>query len=151
MGGRARPRNSFARFPPCFKNTSRGALRLSSKAVPEKEADGRKAAAQENSTGAERLPYAGSGTQMVNKVRTKNVRIYGEHGVCNMLCLFIDHGWGRSYSLWSVPFKIKQKTVEGTDTPYEKGKKIINKPAANGVSTLLGKENQRKELRPTVV
>ena len=88
---------------------------------------------------------------MVNKVRTKNVRIYGEHGVCNMLCLFIDHGWGRSYSLWSVPFKIKQKTVEGTDTPYEKGKKIINKPAANGVSTLLGKENQRKELRPTVV
>ena len=86
-----------------------------------------------------------------NKVRTKNVRIYGEHGVCNTLCLFMDHGWGRSYSLWSVPFKIKQKTVEGTDTPYEKGKKIINKPAANGVSTLLGKENQRKELRPTVV
>ena len=26
----------------------------------------------------------------------------------------------------------------------EKGKKIINKPAANGVSTLLGKENQKK-------
>ena len=54
----------------------------------------------------------------------------------------MDHGGGRSYSLWSVPFKIKQKTVEGTDTPYEKGKKIINKPAANGVSTLLGKEKQ---------
>lgn len=88
---------------------------------------------------------------MGNKGRTKNVRIYGEHGECNTLCLFMDYGWGRSYSLWSVPFKIKQKTVEGTDTPYEKGKKIINKPAANGVSTLLGKENQRKELRPTVV
>lgn len=29
--------------------------------------------------------------------------------------------------------------------------KIINKTAVNGVSTLLGKENQRKELRPTVV
>ena len=120
-------------------------------AVPEKEAEGLGAAAQENGTGAERLPYACSGTQMGNKVHTKNVRIYGEHGVCNTLCLFMDHGWGRSYSLWSVPFKIKQKTVEGTDTPYEKGKKIINKPAANGVSTLLGKENQRKELRPTVV
>ena len=59
---------------------------------------------------------------MGNKVRTKNVRIYGEHGECNTLCLFMDHGWGRSYSLWSVQFKIKQKTVEGTDTPYEKGK-----------------------------
>ena len=113
----------FARFPPCFKNTSRGALRLSSKAVPVKEADGLGAAAQENGTGAERLPYAGSGTQMGNKGRTKNVRIYGEHGVCNTLCLFMDYGWGRSYSLWSVPFKFKQKTVEGTDTPYEKGKK----------------------------
>ena len=92
-------------------------------AVPEKEAEGLGAAAQENGTGAERLPYAGSGTQKGNKVHTKNVRIYGEHGVCNTLCLFMDYGWGRSYSLWSVPFKFKQKTVEGTDTPYEKGKK----------------------------
>ena len=31
LGGRARPRNSFARFPPCFKNTSRGAIRFRSK------------------------------------------------------------------------------------------------------------------------
>ena len=31
MGGRARPRNLFARFPPCFKNTSRGAIRFRSK------------------------------------------------------------------------------------------------------------------------
>lgn len=37
-----------------------GALQLSSKAVPVKEADGREAAAQENGTGAERLPYAGT-------------------------------------------------------------------------------------------
>ena len=77
---------------------------------------------------------------------------YMGNTVYAILCVYL---WimvgGRSYSLWSVPFKIKQKTVEGTDTPYEKGKKIINKPAANGVSTLLGKENQRKELRPTVV
>lgn len=29
-------------------------------------------------------------------------------------------------------------------TLLKKGKKIINKPAANGVSTLLGKENQKK-------
>lgn len=34
--------------------------------------------------------------------------------------------------------------MEGTDTPYEKGKKIINKPAANGVSTLLGKKIKKK-------
>ena len=35
--------------------------------------------------------------------------------------------------------------MEGTDTPYEKGKKIINKPAANGVSTLLwGKEEIKR-------
>ena len=61
-------------------------------AVPEKEAEGFGAAAQENGTGAERLHYARSGTQMGNKVRTKNVRIYGEHGVCNTLCLFMDHG-----------------------------------------------------------
>ena len=80
-------------------------------AVPEKEAEGfgaaaqengtgaerlhyarSGAAAQENGTGAERLHYARSGTQMGNKVRTKNVRIYGEHGVCNTLCLFMDHG-----------------------------------------------------------
>ena len=42
-------------------------------AVPEKEADGREAAAQENGTGAERLPYARSGTQMENKGRTTKV------------------------------------------------------------------------------
>jgi len=89
LGGRARPRNLFARFPPCFKNTSRGALRLSSKAVPVKEADGREAAAQGKRSEAQRLPYARSGTQMGNKGRTKNVRIYGEHGVCNTLCLFM--------------------------------------------------------------
>jgi hypothetical protein len=64
----------------------------------------------------------------------------------------MDYGWGRSYSLWSVPFKIKQKTVEGTDTPYEKGKKIINKTkSVSRANTLLGKENQRKDLRQKVV
>ncbi len=89
---------------------------------------------------------------MDNKGRTKNVRIYGEHGVCNTLCLFMDRGWGRSYSLWSIPFKIKQKTVEGTDTPYEKGKKIINKTkSVSRANTLLGKENQRKDLRQKVM
>lgn len=62
--------------------------------------------------------------------------------------VFIYESWlGRSYSLWSVPFKIKQKTVEGTDTPYEKGKKIINKPAANGVSTLLGERKSKKRIK----
>ena len=87
---------------------------------------------------------------MGNKVRTKNVRIYGEHGECNTLCLFMDYGWGRSYSLWSVPFKIKQKTVEGTDTPYEKGKKIINKTKSVSVTnSLLGKK--QKESRQKVV
>ena len=28
LGGRARPRNLFARFPPCFKNTSRGSASI---------------------------------------------------------------------------------------------------------------------------
>lgn len=71
------------------EKSERRALRLSNKTVPKTEEDGREAAAQENGTGTERLPYAGSGTQMDNKVRTKNVRIYGEHGVCNTLCLFM--------------------------------------------------------------
>ena len=84
---------------PVSRIPQRGALRLSSKAVPEKEADGLEAAAQENGTGAERLPYAGSDTQMGNKVRTKNVRIYGEHGVCNTLCLFIYPLLRRSYRI----------------------------------------------------
>lgn len=129
-----------------------GALRLSSKTVPKTEEDGREAAAQENGTGAKRLPYARSGTQMGNKARTKNVRIYGEHGGCNTLCLFMDHGWGRSYSLWSVPFKIKQKALSEAKTLFKKGKKIINKTkSVSRANTLLGKENQRKDLRQKVV
>ena len=75
LGGRARPRNLFARFPPCFKNTSRGTLRLSSKAVPEKEAEGLGAAAQENGTGAERLPTAGSGTEYGKQSHKGIIRI----------------------------------------------------------------------------
>ena len=54
-----------------------------------KEVSGLGAAAQENGIRAERLPYVRSGMQMGNKVRTKNVRIYGEHGGCNTMCMFI--------------------------------------------------------------
>jgi len=50
-----------------------------------------------------------------------------------------------------MPSFNQTQTVSEAKTLFKKGKKIINKPAANGVSTLLGKENQRKELRPTVV
>ena len=78
------------------------------KAVPEKEEGGLGAAAQENGTGAERLRYARSGTQMGNKGRTKNVRIYGEHGKCNTLCLFMYPLLRRSYRI-CFSFYSKQK------------------------------------------
>ena len=81
------------------EKSERRALRLSNKTVPKTEEDGREAAAQENSTGAERLPYARSGMQMGNKVRTKNVRMYGGHGVCNTLCLFMYPLLRRSYRI----------------------------------------------------
>lgn len=48
-------------------------------AVPEKEAEGFGAAAQENGTRAERLPTAGSGTQMRNKEHA-NTYAYRKHG-----------------------------------------------------------------------
>ena len=91
MGGRVlatRLRGSH----PVSRIPQGGAIRFRSKKQFPKEAEGFGAAAQENGTGAERLPYARSGTQMGNKGRTKNVRIYGEHGVSNTLCLFMDHG-----------------------------------------------------------
>jgi len=38
---------------------------------------------------------------------TKNVRIYGEHGECNTLCLFMDHGWGSPQSCANGALLIK--------------------------------------------
>ena len=125
LGGRARPRNSFARFPPCFKNTSRGALRLSSKRSSRKR--GRRARSRRSGerSEAQRLPYARSGTQMGNKERTKNVRIYGEHGVCNTLCLFIYPLLRRSYRI-CFSFYSKQKTVSGANrTSRERNEHLI--------------------------
>ena len=116
---------AILRFPPCFKNNSRGALLLSSKTVPKTEENGREAAAQENGTGAERLPYARSGTQMGNKGRTKNVRMYGEHGVCNTLCLFMYPLLRRSYRI-CFSFYSKQKTVSGANqTSRERNEHLI--------------------------
>lgn len=56
----------------------------------------------------------------------------------------MDHGWGRSYSLWSVPFKIKQKALSEAKTLFKKGKKIINKTkSVSRANTLLwGKEKK---------
>ena len=86
---------------------------------------GEELVAQENGTRAERLPYAGSGTQMGNKVRTKNVRIYGEHGVCNTLCLFMYPLLRRSYRI-CFSFYSKQKTVSGANqTSPERNEHLI--------------------------
>ena len=87
-----------------------GALRLSSKRSSRKR--GRRARSRRSGerSEAERLPYAGSGTQMGNKVRTKNVRIYGEHGVCNTLCLFMYPLLRRSYRI-CFSFYSRQKPL----------------------------------------
>ena len=111
--------------PPVSRIPQGGALQLSSKRSSRKKADGREAAAQENGTGAERLPYARSGTQMGNKVRTKNVRIYVEHGVCNTQCMFMYPLLRRSYRI-CFSFYSKQKTVSGaSQTSRERNEHLI--------------------------
>lgn len=62
---------------------------------------------------------------MGNKVRTKNVRIYGEHGVCNTLCLLIYPLLRRSYRI-CFSFYSKQKTVSGANqTSRERNEHLI--------------------------